>query len=333
MEKNICKESIFDIYDVHELKRLLDIGKTDKDIRKTFRGKCVLLECSLSNYLDFVTALNESSNVEVVCATKEVEKDVEDSDERSVTSDYLEQSVHQGQVESINPVYSEVGQNDKIIDRFFNWCIKKGYKERTAKGFLSGINAAERFAKENNILKKNVFEIVHCEEIDTLVTKMKNHSAFKPNSFAHYVYSLSVYANYLAETGDIEKKPEKSADIKSKQYATYLDEVNILRDTLLKYPDIGLYLKQICDAVLMDTQKVEKILDNAPWCKKLGKRYYYNEQIDISWEDMSYLDDVIEDDDILYEISSETADEEKLKMMNEDLEILLKRLKEEKGIK
>lgn len=210
---------------------------------------------------------------------------------------------------------------------------KKGYKERTAKGFLSGINAAERFAKENNILKKNVFEIVHCEEIDTLVTKMKNHSAFKPNSFAHYAYSLSVYANYLAETGNIDKKPEKSADIKGKRYATYLDEVNILRDTLLKYPDMGLYLKQICDAVLMDTQKVEKILDNAPWCKKLGKRYYYNEQTDVSWEDMSYLDDVIEDDVILYEISSETADEEKLKMMNEDLEILLKRLKEEKGIK
>lgn len=90
---------------------------------------------------------------------------------------------------------------------------------------------------------------------------MKNHSAFKPNSFAHYAYSLSVYANYLAEISNIDKKPEESADIKSKQHAIYLDEVNILRDTLMKYPDIGLYLKQIWEVVLMDTQQVEKILD------------------------------------------------------------------------
>lgn len=40
---------------------------------------------------------------------------------------------------------------------------------------------------------------------------------------------------------------------------------------------------------------------------------------------MSYLDDVIEDDDVSYAMSSATADEEKVKMMNEDLGILLKR--------
>ncbi len=39
-------------------------------------------------------------------------------------------------------------------------------------------------------------------------------------------------------------------------------------------------------------------------------------------------DTTIEDEDISYEMSSETADKEKLKTMKEDLEILLKRLKE-----
>lgn len=103
MENNICKESIFDIYDVHELKRLLDIGKTDKKIRKTFRGKCVLLECGLSNYLDFVTGLNEK----VVYDDKEIEKRDDNSDTGRLTSDYIENCIQE-------QVSSETADEEKL---------------------------------------------------------------------------------------------------------------------------------------------------------------------------------------------------------------------------
>ena len=108
-----------------------------------------------------------------------------------------------------------------------------------------------------------------------------------------------------------------------------------VRDMLSQYPDLGLYLAQICGKLDLDRDKTRLILENAYWCRKEGSRYYY---VDISnsdfLEDILFQDEIIDDDEganITVHESNSISDSENIMLLN-DPEKLIKKLKRQKGI-
>ena len=108
-----------------------------------------------------------------------------------------------------------------------------------------------------------------------------------------------------------------------------------VRDMLAQYPDLGLYLVQICEKLNLDREKTKLILENSYWCRKEGSRYYY---VDISnsdfFEDTLFQDEIMDDDegaDIAVHETKSISDSESIMLLN-DPEKLIKKLKRQKGI-
>lgn len=108
-----------------------------------------------------------------------------------------------------------------------------------------------------------------------------------------------------------------------------------IRAMLSQYPELGLYLTQICDKLNLDRNKAKTILESASWSKKEGSRYYYN-----NVNDSDLLDDILFQEDSINDTkeaentiqdSDFVSDYENVKLLN-DPEELIKKLKRDKGI-
>ena len=142
---------------------------------------------------------------------------------------------------------------------------------------------------------------------------------------------------YLAPLASGVKKkvsPLKSAKNTNKTPDGYDAEIAVkVRKVLAQYPDLGLYLAQICEKISGDKEKVRIVLDNSFWSRRDGSRYFY---IDVA--DSEVVAEGMFEEDILpfemsneYEPESDDIDLEKLKLLD-DPELLIKQLKKEKGI-
>lgn len=104
---------------------------------------------------------------------------------------------------------------------------------------------------------------------------------------------------------------------------------NKLRTIMAQYPDLGLYLRQICEQANLDKDKAKKILDNSYWCRKEGSRYYY---INISYLDFvedTLIQEDAEDDE--NQTKEPSVDLENIMLLS-DPEKLIKKLIREKEI-
>lgn len=114
----------------------------------------------------------------------------------------------------------------------------------------------------------------------------------------------------------------------------YLESIEKIRCLLEKYPNIGFYINQIADTVLISRQKVECILEKANWVDKKGKRYYYRDNFEEECRNMSfYQEDVsvsVSKNINIYK-EDNRIEEDKLKLL-EDPGQLIKLLKKERGI-
>ena len=103
-----------------------------------------------------------------------------------------------------------------------------------------------------------------------------------------------------------------------------------VQKVLKQYPELGLYLAQVCEKVESDKKTVRSILEKAFWCRQEGSRYYYK---DIS--DSDILEEALfsKQEEIIQEEFCEKPeiDPEKLRLLD-DPEQLIKQLKREKGI-
>lgn len=106
-----------------------------------------------------------------------------------------------------------------------------------------------------------------------------------------------------------------------------------VRDLLSQYPDLGLYLAQICEKLNLDRDKTKIILENAYWCRKEGSRYYYVNISDSDlFEDVLFQVDSMDYDeigDVPVQESNSIIDSENIMLLN-DPEKLIKKLKREK---
>ena len=116
------------------------------------------------------------------------------------------------------------------------------------------------------------------------------------------------------------------------------DEAEIvqnLRMMLSKYPDLGLYLAQFCDKLNYERDEVKQILENSFWCRKVGSRYYYNNDSDVDLiEKVLFEEEIVNDDEPAGNIIQESdleVNPEYFKLLS-DPEELIKKLKREKGI-
>lgn len=106
-----------------------------------------------------------------------------------------------------------------------------------------------------------------------------------------------------------------------------------VRGILAKYPDLGLYITQVCEQTGGDREKVRIVLDNSFWSRREGRRYFY---VDVA--DSEIVEGTIFDEDSLMLQTEEPADiilgdidPEKIRLLD-DPELLIKQLKKEKGI-
>ena len=107
-----------------------------------------------------------------------------------------------------------------------------------------------------------------------------------------------------------------------------------IRTMLSQYPDLGLYLAQICDKLNLNRDKAKSILENASWCKKEGSRYYYVNIYDSDlFEDALFQEENNGDSDveeIIQESDFKTAPEY-IELLS-DPEELIKKLKRDRGL-
>lgn len=126
----------------------------------------------------------------------------------------------------------------------------------------------------------------------------------------------------------------KRASSKKAKPGRTKDEIiaNKLRVMLSRYPDLGLYLNQICEKLNLEKDKAKTILESSYWCKKEGSRYYYVNISDSDLiEDALFLEEIVEDDEDVRQESDTVVDSESLMLLS-DPEELIKKLKREKGI-
>lgn len=103
-----------------------------------------------------------------------------------------------------------------------------------------------------------------------------------------------------------------------------------------EYSKVGLYLVQLSDMANVEKDTVKEILENAPWCKKEGNRFYYNESAD-EWRDILYENDTTnsECEDEEYHDENSESKEYETETINDMLrdpdKYIKKRIKELKG--
>lgn len=129
---------------------------------------------------------------------------------------------------------------------------------------------------------------------------------------------------------------KKASNKKNNAYRTN-DAViaNKIRSLMSKYPDLGLYLKQVCEISELDKDIVKQILENSFWCRKEGSRYYY---VDVSDSDLIgdvlFQEEIPDDNETIEDEMRESdleSDAENIMLLS-DPEELIKKLKQEKGI-
>lgn len=102
-----------------------------------------------------------------------------------------------------------------------------------------------------------------------------------------------------------------------------------VRGILRQYPDIGIYVTQVCEKVGADREQVRQILDNSFWSRKEGNRYYY---LNITNEDI--VNDTLFQEDVEGETDNQSIDlgeiDEKYMNLLDNPELLIKILKAEK---
>ena len=135
---------------------------------------------------------------------------------------------------------------------------------------------------------------------------------------------------------DVKKKksPTRTAKHIEKNPDEYDRDIAIkVRNVLAQYPDLGLYLAQICEKTGVDKEKVRFVLDNSFWSRRDGRRYFY---IDV--DDSEIVMEAMFGEELCpSKISDETGleaediDPEKLRLL-ENPELLIKKLKEERLI-
>lgn len=104
-----------------------------------------------------------------------------------------------------------------------------------------------------------------------------------------------------------------------------------IKEELIKYSSIGLYVNQLSRLLSAPEEKIKKILSEVTWCKTEKKRYFYHD-VSNDLNTKSKFTEPRDNEMITTEQVDSLTSEEKLKMMNEDIENLIKKLKIEKGI-
>lgn len=135
---------------------------------------------------------------------------------------------------------------------------------------------------------------------------------------------------------DVKKKASSTKSVKDvkKTPDGYDSDIAVkARKVLAKYPDLGLYLAQVCEKTGGDKEKVRIVLDNSFWSRRDGSRYFYIDVADseIVAEAMFGEEILLSEIDDMTDVESEDIDPEKLRLL-EDPELLIKKLKKEKGI-
>lgn len=291
-ENRLIACNIFSVNDLEILKTLLKIVKIKADTRKRFRGKLVLLESGLINYISLVEN-KKISNGDWTCNRGEVEIEEENLDSLQIQN-------------SMNPINYEkeiayTAKEDNLHGRFVSWCRSKTYKENTIKGFISSLHMVEVFLKKH----KKEIDIWTCdsvEKIETIVTQIQSFSDFKRNAQANYLYALRVYLTFVKDLefgnrsdkeislGKIDVSESKKPSENGKNSFEEKREVTNVKQVLKEFPNIGLYIAQLSDMSNVDKDIVTEILEKAPWCRKEGRRFYYNESAD-EWRNILYEND------------------------------------------
>lgn len=317
-EKKMVECNFFLINDVELLKSLLRVVKTESDIRKIFRGKLVLLECGLTNY---ISCVGNKNCMQIQASGNQIDS------EKVLTS--MEENNYQG--------------------RFVSWCESKAYKKNTIKGFVSSLYMVELFFKRHG-KKISIWTCDSVETIQLIMTQMLSYSDYKKNSQAHYLYALRVYLVFVKglEFHDKSEKENTSRKTcvsileesfekkKGKDGVKRKRKVEDIRNVLKEYSKVGLYLVQLSDMANVEKDTVKEILENAPWCKKEGNRFYYNESAD-EWRDILYENDTTnsECEDEEYHDENSESKEYETETINDMLrdpdKYIKKRIKELKG--
>ncbi len=127
------------------------------------------------------------------------------------------------------------------------------------------------------------------------------------------------------------KKNIKIANTISDKYDSKIAEK--VRCVLSQYPDLGLYLTQICEKSGEDKETVQTILDNSFWSRREGRRYFF---IDVSDLDI-VTESMFEEESLTYaagrqvDMKSDDIDMKKIQLLD-DPELLIKQLMKEKNI-
>ncbi|MEG0108519.1 MAG: hypothetical protein RR705_06685 [Lachnospiraceae bacterium] len=116
-----------------------------------------------------------------------------------------------------------------------------------------------------------------------------------------------------------------------KETLDFIESIDKIRELLEKYPSMGFYINQISETVQIDKSKVERILDEAKWVNKKGKRYYYLPVAEDVWKEILFCEDI---DNEVIDFDEENEYEigyEKLELLK-DPEKLIQLLKKERDI-
>lgn len=208
------------------------------------------------------------------------------------------------------------------------------------------------FSKEKECIELNPLVVNYIQKHEKTV-QMQNYKAW--GSFYVNIISLEEkergYYQHLLKCefgdGSVISGVSLSLDIKNKtsikkevkktfntlSYAYDFEIAIKARKVLSQYPDLGLYLNQICDKTGVDKEKLRIVLDNSFWSRREGCRYFYIDlpDSDIVTEAMfegKYLTAEMEKKG---DMKSVDTDMEKIQLLDNP-ELLIKRLKKEKGI-
>lgn len=173
---------------------------------------------------------------------------------------------------------------DELLERFGEWMKNKGIAEATIRSYVSAINVADNYAKENNLQNVSLISSEAKVVINSIETLLSNKQFIEFNQRQHNRFSAAFrkLRDFISETERFASKDSADAELEIKHPDLY-NKLYTMSKVYVGDPN-GLSVEQIAIIFGYPQDQILEILDNVTWAKKKSAGIYIFGTFDVKIE-------------------------------------------------
>lgn len=173
---------------------------------------------------------------------------------------------------------------DELLERFGEWMNNKGIAEATIRSYVSAINVADNYAKENNLQNASLISSDPTVIINSIEILLSNKQFIEFNQRQHNRFSAAFrkLRDFISETERFASKDSADAELEIKHPDLY-NKLYTMSKVYVGDPN-GLSVEQIAIIFGYPQDQILEILDNVSWAKKKSDGIYIFGTFDVKIE-------------------------------------------------